>query len=55
MDPDDLPLLRTSPGVHLSESDLRPVSDGVSVAAAGSSRDTALHVARATTDCHPEV
>ena len=36
---------RPSSGVHLSESDLRPVGDGVSVAAAGGSRDAALHFA----------
>ena len=57
MDLDDLTFLSSLlfSGVHLSEFNLRPVSDGVSLAAAGSSRDTALHVARTTTDCHPQV
>lgn len=43
------------PGVHLSESDLGAVSDGLSVAAAGGSRDAALYFARTATDCHPQV
>lgn len=42
-------------GVHLSESDLRAVSDGLSVAAAGGSWDAALYFARTATDCHPQV
>lgn len=47
--------LFSASGVHLSEFDLRPVSDGVGVALAGSSRNTALHAARAPADRHPQV
>lgn len=43
------------PGVHLSESNLCPVSNGVSMAAAGSPRHASLYVAGATTDRHLEV
>lgn len=42
-------------GVHLSESNLCPVSDGVGVATAGGSRDATLHAAWATANCHPQV
>lgn len=55
LDHDKFLLFWSFSGVHLSELDLRPVSDGVGVAAVGSSRDTALHTARAQTDCYPQV
>lgn len=50
-----LPLLFSFLGFYLFESYISPVDNGVSVAATGSSRDTALHIARETTDCHPQV
>lgn len=43
------------PGFHLSESNLCPVSNGVSMAAAGSPRHASLYIAGATTDRHLEV
>lgn len=42
-------------GIYLSESDLCPASDGLSVATTGGSWDTTLYVTRTTTDCHPQV
>lgn len=42
-------------GVHLPEFDLRPVSDGVGVAPAGSAGNAALHAARTQADRDPQV
>ena len=51
----NLPPIPSFSGVHLFEFNLRSVSDGVSVAAAGGSRDATLHITRATTDGHPQM